>query len=366
MNSIPFGHTGISVTALGMGGMRFGKEMSEKDAVGVVRYACDRGVTYFDTAPGYCDDRSESIYGKALERAPYRSAVLATKGFNTKSGDEINAAIENSLRKLKRDHIDLYFLWCVMNPEQYAAAKAPSRSLEAILKAKERGLIGHIGVSTHMDSDGIRSIVDDGIFEFIMGPYNAINHRQRDDGLRYARERGMATVAMNPLHGGVIAQYKDAPLFGSSDTIASSMRFCLSSPAITVTLSGMNSKAQVDENISYTERQDAVRAYLREDLARELCTACGYCLEECPAAINIPAFMDAYNIFRITGAKAAGKDKLAWQKKFGLLSNDAKAAADCTACGACERKCTQFLNIIERMKWLSGMEKEILSEQKKS
>ena len=63
--------------------MRFTDEMSDDDGVAVIHEAYRRGVTYFDTAPGYCGDRSETIYGKALRTMPGENWTIATKGMNT-------------------------------------------------------------------------------------------------------------------------------------------------------------------------------------------------------------------------------------------------------------------------------------------
>jgi aryl-alcohol dehydrogenase-like predicted oxidoreductase len=117
MNTSIFGKTGKKVTWLGMGGMRFEKDIPEKECIASIRYANELGVNYFDTAPAYNEDRSEDIYGKALSEIPRDKFRIATKGENEKTAREIEKSIERSLNRLKVDRIDFYFLWCIIVPE---------------------------------------------------------------------------------------------------------------------------------------------------------------------------------------------------------------------------------------------------------
>ncbi|MCK4345110.1 MAG: aldo/keto reductase, partial [Bacteroidales bacterium] len=257
MNKTIFGKTGKNVTLLGMGGMRFEKEIPEKECIASIRYANELGINYFDTAPIYNEDRSEDIYGKAFNEMPRDQFLVATKGENEKSAKEIEKSIERSLKRLKVDQIDFYFLWCVIHPHQFEKAKMKGRSLEAIIKAKKKGLISHVGVSTHMYSEDIIKIVDSGLFEFIMIPYNALNFRAREEGLRYAKKHNLGTIVMNPLYGGVIPSFRDmVRIYSDSNNspVEDALRFCLESPFIDVTLSGMNSREIVKENIKIAGR----------------------------------------------------------------------------------------------------------------
>jgi uncharacterized protein len=357
-----YGKTGVPVSHLGMGGMRFTDEMSDEDGVAVIHEAYRRGVTYFDTAPGYCGDRSETIYGKALRTMPGDSWTIATKGMNTLSGDDILQKISRSRERLGVETIDFYFLWCIITLEQYQAAVKPGASLDAIIEAKKRGWIRHIGVSTHLSSAGIKILADNEHFEFMMVPYNAVNFGQREEGIRYARERGLGIAAMNPLHGGIIASYSDnLALFAGSGRsgVEEGMRFVLESPYITVSLSGMNSLEQVIENSGYADRYAPLTE--EEFLPRmeslkasfdSMCTSCAYCLPECPEGINIPAYMEVYNHYLLTGDLESTRERLKWHHTFGLLKESGVHAAHCISCGACESKCTQYLDIIRRLEWL--------------
>ena len=359
-----FGRTGKNVSRIGMGGMRFEKEIPEKDCISVIRYAHDMGVNYFDTAPVYNEDRSESIYGRAFSDMDRDTFYVATKGDNAHSATEITKHIERSLKRLRVEQIDFYFLWCVINPSQYKTALEPGRSWEAILKAKERGLIQHSGISTHMYSDDIDEIIDSQIFEFIMVPYNALNYNQRKDALMKASRSNMGTVVMNPLYGGVIPQFKNIiTIFPDRPdmVVEDALLFCLEAPEINIALAGMNKKEMVDFNISVVEKSDLISPEAQKNKEAlisaakpDLCTSCGYCLAHCPEEINIRSYMEIYNHYQLTGSVKETKQKSKWYHLWGPILGDDERPSDCTECLACEEACTQFLNITERLKWLDG------------
>ncbi len=122
MNYVTYGKTGEKVSVLGMGGMRWNDDISDEAAVAAIHRANELGVNYFDTAPGYCNDRSEGILGKALASMPNDNWLIATKGSNSYSADEVTRKIETSLERLGVDSIDFYFLWCVITDEAFANA----------------------------------------------------------------------------------------------------------------------------------------------------------------------------------------------------------------------------------------------------
>src|SRR4051794_4418738 len=113
-----FGKTGLTVTRLGMGGFPFGgvneaagwnpfTPEGRATAIATIRYGLERGITYFDTAPGYGEGNSESIYGEALEgaAAPY---TLATKcPWHGVGAGEVIASVEASLKRLRRETVDI-------------------------------------------------------------------------------------------------------------------------------------------------------------------------------------------------------------------------------------------------------------------
>ncbi|HEX6511397.1 MAG TPA: aldo/keto reductase, partial [Chloroflexota bacterium] len=124
----PLGRTGLSVSALGLGtgGLnRLGQKQgrSPGEIVRLVRGALDLGITYFDTAPSYMD--SEALLGQALADVPRESYVLATKFHPVRGGevaqpDQLRHSLENSLRRLRVDYVDVLLLHSV-EPPRYEA-----------------------------------------------------------------------------------------------------------------------------------------------------------------------------------------------------------------------------------------------------
>ena len=110
-----YGKTGNKVSAVGFGGMRFDLDKDERENVDLVLYAKEQGINYFDTAPGYCDDKSETIMGKALSQLKREDYFVSTKYMPTRGENKQDFidAVKKSLDKLKTDYIDYYHMVCV-------------------------------------------------------------------------------------------------------------------------------------------------------------------------------------------------------------------------------------------------------------
>lgn len=360
-----YGKTGKKVSAIGFGGMRFKKEDYEngfEKASDIVRYASSLGINYFDTAPFYCDDKSEEIFGEAFKKMPnpfYVSTKSNVKGEPT--ADDVRKRVEKSLTRLGVDKINFFHMWCILNMDHYKSVIAPNGPYEGALKLKEEGLIDHIVFSTHATGAEIETMVNDGRFEGVTLGYNATNFAFRQQGIKAAYEKGLGVVTMNPLGGGIIPQNPKYYSFikqNQEDTLAqAALKFNVSHKEITVALAGMSSKKEVDENVKAGEnlelmtskKLEEMKKYLNKSLDM-LCTGCGYCTG-CPVDIPIPKFMDAYNMYILKQDDDSIKERLKWH--WGLPIEMAKK---CIACGLCESKCTQHLPIIDRLKAIGKVE----------
>jgi len=362
MQRTRFGKTGESVSWLGMGGMRFDKNIPENKCIENIRFANELGVNYFDTAPVYNEDRSEDIYGRAFKEIPRDSFRVATKGENKLSAKEITRNINRSLKRLNIDQIDFYFLWCLITMDQFYDSLKKGNSMEGILAAKKEDKIKHAGTSIHMYSENIKTIVDEGIFDFIMVPFNALNFKQRVDGLKYAHDKGLGTIVMNPLYGGLIPEYQSSlKIYPDSTRSATedALLFCLEAPYIDVTLAGMNSRKMISLNMEVFEKavkctpeDQEKREYRIEKGKPDMCTSCGYCLSHCPEKINIRSYMEIYNTYMLSGSMENTRERSTWYHSFGPLYQSGPGPADCTQCKACEEECTQYLDITSRLEWL--------------
>lgn len=351
-----FGRTGETVSRLGFGGMRF-ESSTDLDAMAeVVVHAHERGVTYFDTAPIYCDDRSEEIFGLALKEMQKsgKPHYITSKTMMAKP-DDVRAQCERSLARLGVDAIDFYHVWCLVQPEDLPARKAEG-VLDTFRKLKEEGLIRHISVSTHLEHDKVAAMLDqgEGLFEGMLIGLNALNYFLRYPGARAAHERGLGVVTMNSLGGGVLTQHADRfPALqrpGDPSMVDAALRFNLSLPAVTVALVGFRNKQDVDEAVDAVERVsllteaevEATQLALR-DAYRDFCTQCGYCAD-CPTDVPVVRLMEAYNRRLLDGPQAA-LDQMRWH---WWTPDVGKLLEPCVRCGRCEEECTQQLPILKR------------------
>ena len=359
---------GPLVSRLGFGTTRF-RPQDLGDASGLdrcealVAYAIEKGINYFDVAPTYSYGFAEEILGRAFSKTADAVYVAAKSGLMIdKTGSDILNRIENSMRVLRRDHLDFYHIWSVMNLKEYNTILAKGGLYEGVLEAKKRGYIKHICISLHCSPDDALKIVEDGFFEGITISMNAMNYRKWLPVVKAAKERSMAVATMNSLAGGVIPRY--ARLFErldeSGDPVAvKALRFLRDFPEVDVALSGMASLEEIDENCRPFEEitADSPRQ-LREfqlPVKEALCTGCGYCAP-CTVGIPISACMQAYN--HKTLIESSG-ETLSPHRLANEIFTAARASGagfidqkPCVSCRVCEKRCTQKINISERMRFL--------------
>ncbi len=351
----PYGSTGVRVGAIGFGGMRFANPTDTERSADLVRHAHARGIDYFDTAPSYCDDRSEGIFGAALGSLPRSSFFVSTKSAQ-RDGARLRAELERSLERLRLDRIDFFHVWCLMSREDWQARLAGG-AVDAALRAQQDGLIRHLVCSSHMAGEDLAAVLASGVFVGVTLGYNAMNFPFRAAAVRAASARGLGVVAMNPLAGGLIPRNPDRLAFlarpSDPSVVTGALRFLVVDPSVSVALVGFASEREVDEAVAaadLVETASADRAAaLREHIERsfdELCTGCGYCLP-CPAAIPIPRFLDVFNVRLLGGDDAELQARYRWH--WALTEDPASA---CTDCGECEARCTQHLPIRERLRAL--------------
>jgi len=352
-----YGRTGKKVSVLGFGGMRFRREDSNEQAAELVLRAAELGINYFDTAPYYCEDRSEDIFGLALSQL--RQPVYISTKSNENDAEKLRRSLERSLSRLKVDRIHFFHFWCVLNMERIEQAQKGG-VFEELQKAKEEGLIEHIVFSTHQPSSEIIEVIRMGIFEGVTLGYNIINFPFRKDAVLAAHRAGLGVVTMNPLAGGVIPRNAERFAFireGERWSVAASaLRFNMAHPEITVVLAGISTLEELEENVAAVDRlPELTPERLRQLEAKiessmdSICTGCGYCLP-CPEGIEIPKYMDAYNLFLLGGTAKDVKDRLKWHWGLDLMPLDR-----CTECRTCEETCTQYVPILERFEKLRSL-----------
>lgn len=366
------GTTGVEVSALGFGCMRLPIIDGRSDridypaAARLLHHAIDSGVNYVDTAYFYHArefgqaGESEPFLGEALSGGWRDKVLLATKlpVHILQAPEQMERFLAEQLERLKTDRIDFYLLHG-LNGDSWDKC-VEFGALEFLESAKQRGLVRYPAFSFHGDLPDFKRIVDayDWSFAQIQYNYMDVDYQAGHEGLRYAAEKDMGVVVMEPLKGGKLAG--GAPdelreLFASADTDLTpaewALRYVWDDPGVSLLLSGMNAVAQVDENVAAAGRSLPGQLSAEElelyDRARELmkarikadCTACGYC-QPCPSAVNIPKVIAALN------KAAVWDDPNQWTT--GYLRVQGKASA-CIECAQCEEICPQGLPIRELM-----------------
>ena len=362
-----YGQTGIKVSLLGFGGMRFKNIDDHDECVRLMIAAAEGGINYFDTAPGYFGTKSETVFGKGFAEMrkkglPYLSA---TKTFeSTESG--IRREIEGQLKRLNIDAIDFYHIWCITNLSKWEGRKKDG-IIQSFIKLKEEGLIKRICVSSHLIKNEIKELLLEGIFEGVLFGYSAYNFKTRQEAFDAIKEKKLGAVVMNPLGGGLIPKHPELFKFiqrENESTAAAALRFLWDHQEITSTLVGFDTIEHLNEALrtmeDYKSRTQAELDEIKSMMPASfegLCTGCNYC-GDCPAGIPIPYFMDAYNhkilkIIENDPLNETNNDPIAERLKWHW-NIDKSEAAKCTACGQCETSCTQHINIIERLKEIAG------------
>lgn len=322
------GKTGLKVSRIGFGGIplqRINIDITKE----LFQRAEDLGINFIDTAKGYTV--SEEYIGYALEGRRDKW-IVATKSM-ARSKEAMKKDIETSLEKLKTKYIDLYQIHNVRTMEDYERIFKEDGAYQALLEAKEKGEIRHIGFTTH-SLDMLKKVIEDGIFETVMYPYNLVE-TQAAEAFAKAYEKNIGVIAMKPMAGGAL---EDGSL---------AMRFILDNPSVTTAIPGMADISEVETNakvgnnslpLTEEERRNASR--LAEELGTEFCRRCGYCAP-CAKGIDIPS------VFVFKGYKDR-YDLAAWaeDRYFSLKSR----AKDCIECGICEKRCPYNLPIRKMMK----------------
>lgn len=349
------GRTGRDVSAIGFGGMRFRDAANRDECGATLERALALGVNYFDTAPAYFGGKSEERFGEGLHG---KDVLISTKSMAA-DGSELRRDLERSLRRLRRDRVDIFHIWYVVSKEDYERRRQGG-AIAAVLRARDEGLVGAVFLSTHMEGRDICDVLGEKIFAGVTLGFSAINAPFRQAAIKAAKRQGIAALCMNPLSGGLIPRNETFFSFlrGPRDrsVVEGALRYVLSAPGVTAALVGCadarqveQAAAAVDPFVPWTgKRMAAMYNHLSRDMNR-ICTGCGYCTD-CPAKLPIPKLMQAYNR-KLLGGSAADI-RISMTNEWAIPLSD---AARCTACGLCETKCTQKLPIVERLKHIARL-----------
>lgn len=327
MKQIKFGKSGLELSELGFGGIPIIR-LDMDEAVKVLRRAYDRGITFYDTANAYRD--SEAKIGCAFD-GMRNQVVIATKTL-MRDGRSALSHLENSLRMLRTEYIDLYQLHQVAQEKEWEAVTAPDGALEVVVKAQKEGKVRFIGVTSHNLPMAIRLVKTD-LFSSIQFPFNFIEDAARNELLAEAGKRDMGILAMKPFAGGMI------------DNAEVAFKFLRQFPEV-LPIPGFDSENSVDEVVAFYEKPNVVTGHdlqlmekFRLELGKQFCRRCEYC-QPCPQGVMITPAM-AYKIV------ASRMSPVVSVEFCGLAMESIK---QCTDCGECLERCPYQLPIQDMLK----------------
>jgi len=327
LKEVVLGRMGIKVRALGFGGIPI-QRVTEDEAVKVVKRCYELGINYFDTARGYTT--SEERIGKALEEVR-EEVFLATKS-HQRTREGIEAELKTSLENLRTDWIDVYQLHNISYKSQWEEVKSDGGALEAVLEAKDEGLINHVSITSH-SPELLTDIVKEDIFETIMIPYNYLTVDPSEELLPLCKDMNVGTIIMKPFGGGAFTNANTA------------LKYVMNKSFVDIVIPGMMSISEVEENVEVasgdlqlTEEEKLLIERDREKLGDQFCRACNYC-QPCPQDIPISFVLRAEDqMLR----------RMGWSERRVEMVKEAKKKVDtCIDCGECEEKCPYDLPIRE-------------------
>ncbi|MCX7746160.1 MAG: aldo/keto reductase [Clostridia bacterium] len=362
-----FGNTGIKISTLGFGCMRFPmikvndkNVVDEEKACEAILKAYQLGVNYFDTAYFYSDGLNESALGKAVKG--FRDQIyISTKspGHLLKNIGDYRRTLEEQLKRLDMDYIDFYHFHGI-GYDSFFEINEKTKWLDDAFKAKEEGLIRHISFSFHDKPENMKKLVDLGFFESVLCQYSAVD-RSNEEAMAYAKSKGLGVIIMGPLGGGRVSGLPKEVASKLGVSVKSSaemaLRFVFANPHIDCALSGMENVQMVEENAAISSNSNplseqeiqAINELMEENqkLSKLYCTGCSYCMP-CPTNVNIPHIFRMMNYYKVYGIKDYSKNGYA---EIGVNEwVPGKRADACTECGLCEDKCPQKIKIREQLK----------------
>jgi len=317
------GRTGMKVSVLSCGTNML-SQLSQEQANEALNYALDRGVNLIETGSRTAYGVVEEMVGKAV--AHRRDDLwLASKNIALTEKETIKD-VEQSLRSLQTDHLDLYELGNIRFADQLDRVLRPGGALKGLIRCQREGKVNFIGITGH-NPDTLLRALKVYAFDNVLFILNMIHPYPLDELLPYAKIHGIGTFIMRPTGHGAL---KPA---------TRSLRFALCSGA-DVVLSGMYSKAIIDENIAAVEPEPTQEEFQRllQDARRPGltgCTECGACA--CPQGISVPTIMSLVYYRRAYGLQPAAETQYREQ---------AEKAKSCNDCGECERRCPYRLSIV--------------------
>ncbi|MBP1753845.1 MAG: aldo/keto reductase [Firmicutes bacterium] len=319
MNQITLGSTQITVNKNGFGALPI-QRISKEEAAAILKKAYASGINFYDTARFYTD--SEEKLGYALSEV--RDKIFLASKTMTMKVEEFWQQLETTLTNLKTDYLDIYQFH---NPSFCPKPGDGTGLYEAMLEAKAKGMIRHIGITNHRLPVAIEA-AESGLYETIQFPFSYLATEKELGLVRFCKEKNIGFIAMKALSGGLITN--SAAAYAYLDQFDH-----------VLPIWGVQKETELDEFISYIEQPPVLDEELtkvidhdRNELAKDFCRGCGYCLP-CPAGIDIPTSARMSLMIRRAPVSVYLNDS--WKAKMKLVE-------DCIHCDHCKQHCPYGLD----------------------
>ena len=325
MKTVRLGKTGITVPQNAFGCLPIQRD-SKEVAVKLLREAYEGGMRFFDTARAYTD--SEEKVGEAFDGM--RDQIFIATKTHAKTPDGFWKDLETSLKLLRTDYIDIYQLH--MAPQCYRPGDGTGM-YECLVKAKEQGLIRHIGITAHKLMVA-QEIVESGLYETLQYPFSYLSSEKEIALVNACREADMGFICMKALAGGLITRSDAA------------MAYMTQFDGL-VPIWGIQREKELREWLSYMDRTpsmtDEIADYIKkeqDELSGSFCRGCGYCLP-CPQGIEINNCARMSLMLRRAPSKAWLSEE--YQAKMAKIEN-------CVNCRQCVKRCPYELDTPELLR----------------
>jgi aryl-alcohol dehydrogenase-like predicted oxidoreductase len=268
----PLGRTGVEVSAIGLGGFHIGLPEDDQTAIGIVRQAVDWGVTFMDNCWDYNDGKSHDRMGRALANG-YRQKVFLMTKIDGRTRQAATEQIEQSLRTLRTDVIDLVQIHEVIRMSDPERSFGPDGAIEALVAARAAGKIRFVGFTGHKSPNIHRHMLETARthgfhFDTVQMPLNVMDAHYDSFEARVLPvlvERGIGVLGMKPLGSGVF--FDSAPLARGDVTATDCLHYALSLPT-SVVITGCDTRAILKQAVHAAVTLDAVPAGRRAEVLR--------------------------------------------------------------------------------------------------
>jgi len=261
-SEIPYrtlGHTGEKLSCIGMGGYHLGKsEVSETDAIKLVQNGVDRGINFLDNSWDYNKGESEKRVGKAVKDGNLRSRVFMMTKNDGRTTEEFNKQLDESLKRLQTDHVDLIQFHEIIRFEDPDRIFAEGGAAQAALAAKKAGKVRYIGFTGHKDPSihlYMLKVADRHkfVFDSVQMPVNVMDYHYRSftqEVLPELTKRNIGALGMKSMGDTVI-------LKSGAVTGLECLQFSLSQP-VCVQITGIDKPSILDQAIEAAKTYDKV------------------------------------------------------------------------------------------------------------